>query len=131
MSNWKNTEASTTYKEALEAVKGLDPPAVGFLKDGSISQVAKQNNLIIQLLVKQSEQIADLRAEVQSLKRRNQQPNAGTEDLGAQIEVLTKKLATIQLGEKQPSTKKEKTTPFYVFRDPRKIDEQEKAKLKK
>nr|USH10138.1 ORF2 [Gulupa bacilliform virus A] len=133
--NWKSTVASSTYQEALAATEAIQSPSVGFAKSSqtpqeNFSNIIKQNNLIIQLLVKTSEEVQDLREQVNQLKvlirRKEDTPK---EDLEGAIESLTKRLGKLPAGETSKPQKKK--PPFYVYKDPYLIFEEEKRRLEK
>lgn len=135
--SFKKTESSPIYQLALKATQEIDPPAVGFEKPAeagqigpSLSKVIKQNNLIIQLLVTVSEQLQSCQEDVRRLSvassSQGKQPDPEFEGL---LTELQSKLEKLDLGHPLvPKPRKE--APFYVFRDPKVIFEQEKAKLR-
>lgn len=135
MSNYRVTETSETYIEALRAVEGIDPPAAGFTKTDSlipvaISKIIKQNNLIIQILVKIAEEVQNSKEELGELKRGvntllGQKQNADT------LEDVVKKLENWKPGETSKPLVDKKPGPFYVFEDPKKIYQREWDKAHK
>lgn len=73
---YQQTASSSTYIEALQATENLEPPALGFVKPsegakgaiGSSLALIKQNNTIIQLLVRVSEEIDDCKTDLERIK---------------------------------------------------------------
>lgn len=137
MSDWRVTQGSSVYKEATQALEGLDQPALGFARgtdfagtNSSLQGIIKQQNLQIQLLVKLTEKVEDLQQEIKTLKAaKAKAAESSSEDLESQIIGLSKKLDKVSLGTGGPVPKKR--TPYYVKEDPAKIFEREFAKTKK
>ena len=136
MSDWRITQKSSNYLEALKATESIEEPAVGFVKPaeakGGTATVIKQNNTIIQLLVKLSENLEDCKESIKNISKVvADRTSAGTSaDITSTIDELQKSLNKLSLGEPIPKPKK-KEVPFYVFKDPKKIFEEEKKKLSK
>nr|AOO32345.1 P2 [Blackberry virus F] len=138
MSDWRVTQGSSVYKEATQALEGLDSPSVGFARgsdlvgatNSSLQVIIKQQNLQIQLLVKLTEKVEDLQQEIKTLKAAKAKAAAETssEELESQISDLSKKLDKVSLG---TGIVPKKRTPYYVKEDPLKIFEREFAKTKK
>jgi hypothetical protein len=134
MSDWRITERSSNYLEALKATESIDDTAAGFVKPTEASKgtaiVIKQNNTIIQLLVKISEGVEDCKEIVQNIRKVvAEQASAGTKsDISDTIEGLQKSLEKLKLGDPVSKPKK-KEVPFFVFKDPKKIFEEEKKKF--
>ena len=124
MTDCRVTERTEPYRSALAATEIFGNPAVGFVNPTEETQKAttviiKQNNTIIQLLVKISEAIQDI-------KRVVAEKSAGTSlDISKSLEDLQKGFQQLSIGEPIPKPKK-KETPLYVFKDPNKIIEEEK-----
>lgn len=137
MSSWTQTAESTEYRDALEATEELDAPAQGFVRPSriqggqasSLTAVLKQNNTIIQLLVKISERLDDCILDLKNLK--NKAEKGKEVDLEDSIQDLTKKLEKVSLGGTITEPVKKSKGPFYVFTDPLKIYENEKKKSQK
>jgi hypothetical protein len=133
MSNWRITSKSSSYIEALKATESIEEPSVGFVKPTEsikgTTTIIKQNNTIIQLLVKISEGVEDCKESIQNIRKVvAEQASAGTKsDITSTIEELQKNLNKLSLGEPVPRPKK-KEVPFFVFKDPLKIFEEEKKK---
>nr|QKY59739.1 hypothetical protein [Grapevine vein clearing virus] len=78
MSTWQIAAATEEYKKAIEATKTLtkDERAVGFVKphefepNYSDTNIQRQNNTLIHLLIQNLEEIKELRAQVQTLNDR-------------------------------------------------------------
>lgn len=130
MSDWKRTAKIPAYIEAVKATETIEEPAVGFYKpsDSRFAQnvvIIKQNNTIIQLLTKLTEEVADLKEDFGILKgtiSRKPLDNGKTkEDLSEYLENIQKKLDNFYVGDPKPSTTKVKKSPFYVFKDPQQI----------
>ena len=133
MNDWRITSQTEPYKNALTATESLEEPAVGFVKPSEVTQrsttaILKQNNTIIQLLVKISENLSDCKEAIRDIKRVVAEKSAGTSlDISKSLEDLQKGFQKLSLGEPIPKPKK-KETPLYVYKDPRKIIEEEKRK---
>nr|AVM18870.1 hypothetical protein [Grapevine vein clearing virus]AVM18880.1 hypothetical protein [Grapevine vein clearing virus]AVM18881.1 hypothetical protein [Grapevine vein clearing virus]QKY59722.1 hypothetical protein [Grapevine vein clearing virus]QKY59723.1 hypothetical protein [Grapevine vein clearing virus] len=78
MTTWQIAAATEEYKKAIEATKTLtkDERAVGFVKphefepNYSDTNIQRQNNTLIHLLIQNLEEIKELRAQVQTLNDR-------------------------------------------------------------
>nr|QKY59770.1 hypothetical protein [Grapevine vein clearing virus] len=78
MSTWQIAAATEEYKKAIEATKTLtkDERSVGFVKphefepNYSDTNIQRQNNTLIHLLIQNLEEIKELRAQVQTLNDR-------------------------------------------------------------
>lgn len=135
MSGYRFTEKSEVYKEALESVESIEPPAIGFSKPEittgtNLNKIVKQNNTIIQLLVKVAEDTQRTKEELGEVKR------ALTKllDQGKSAEVLedvVTRLENWKPGETSKPLVEKKQNPFYVFEDPYKILKREKEKAAK
>lgn len=127
MNDWRNTARSSIYQEALKATETLEEPSQGFVKPaectkGATSALIKQNNTIIQLLVKIKEELEDCKIAIKRLEAaKTQVPE--TENLTHSIEDLQKGLQKLNLGETSTSVKKIKrqTGQFFVFKNPKEI----------
>ncbi|KAI3695885.1 hypothetical protein L1987_78888 [Smallanthus sonchifolius] len=128
--SYEQTVNSSIYKEAAKALEQFDSPAIGITKVPGVNTSVKQNNFVIQLLVKLSEKAEDLQEEIRGLKKEVlnlQKAKETKEDFQITVDELTRKLEGVQIGDEKPSKKK---GPFYVYEDPLKIFEREKAKSK-
>ena len=136
MSGFRITEQFETYKEALQAVEGVDPPSVGFTKIDqggtvtNISKIIKQNNLIIQLLATIAEESKNTKEELGEIKRGINSLLKNKEATDT-LEEVVKKLENWKPGETSKSLVEKKKGPFYVFEDPKKIYEKELEKSKR
>jgi hypothetical protein len=127
MNDWRNTAKSSIYQETLKATQTIEEPSYGFLKPADVTKIAstaiiKQNNTIIQLLVKIKEDLEDCKIAIRRLEAaKTKIPE--TEDLTQSISDLQKGLQKLSLGE--PSEKKIKRTTghFFVFKNPKEIFE--------
>ncbi|UVW45034.1 ORF2 [Badnavirus tessellopandani] len=112
------------YLEALLNTNSLGAPSQGFIKDTEVStsgqvsiqkSIIKQNNSIIELLVSLHKKLDKLQIE---------------KDTQKSIDDLSEQLSKISLGStSSTSAQAKKKTPFYVFKDPQLIFEEEKVKL--
>ncbi|WOL13721.1 hypothetical protein Cni_G22499 [Canna indica] len=130
MSDWRLTAASTVYTDALKATESLSQPAVGFVNPtvttNKVSEsLFRQLNTLIQITVQIKEQLEDLKAEVQAIKKEKEKPNV---DLTTSIDSLAKDLQKLKIGDKPTIPKLQ--GKLYVYKDPKKIFEQEKEKAK-
>ena len=137
MSNWNITSKTEIYKDALRATESIEEPSEGFVTPAKVGQkvttaLIKQNNTIIQLLVKISENLNDCLETVKDIKKVVVEKSAGTSsDISVKtIEDLEKSLQKLNLGEIVPRPKP-KPAPFYVYKNPTKIFEEEKRKASK
>ena len=136
MNDWHLTSQTEQYKGALIATNSIEESAVGFAKPSEVSQKAtsiilKQNNTIIQLLVKISEDIADCREAISDIKRVvADKSSAGTSsDISKSIADLQKNFQKLSLGD-PVKPKSRPIGPLFVYKDPLKIFEEEKKKLR-
>ena len=136
MNNWRLSTRSEAYQNALKATESIEEPAEGFIKPSSTpkatSTLIKQNNTIIQLLIKISENLDDCLDKVKDIRRVVTEKSAGTSS-GVSEKVLEdpeKSLQKLNLGEIVPKPKP-KPAPFYVYKNPTKIFEEEKRKASK
>ena len=136
MSNWRISSRTETYLDALRATESIEVPAEGFATPSSSqkppSTIIKQNNTIIQLLIKISEKLDDCLGTVKDIKGVVTERTAGTSSGITEkvVEDLEKSLQKLNLGEIVPKPKP-KPAPFYVYKDPVKILEEEKRKASK
>lgn len=136
MSDWRVTQGSSVYKEATQALEGLDQPSIGFARGSdfvgttsSLQGIIKQQNLQIQLLVKLTEKVEDLQQEIKALKAaKAKTTETSSGELESQISDLSKKLDKVSIGS---GAAPKKRTPYYVKEDPAKIFEREFAKSKR
>ncbi|KAJ3704990.1 hypothetical protein LUZ61_008695 [Rhynchospora tenuis] len=105
MSDWRLSADSTIYKEALKSTESIQPPAIGFVRPQDITGRAtevqfKQNNTIIQLLLKLTEEVEDLKDVIKELKskRSTAAQSKGVEQALEQIQTQLQKLS---LGEEK------------------------------
>lgn len=137
--SYKDTERSSIYRDAIAAVQDLDPPAVGFNKaDQSIgpalSKIVKQNNLLIQVLVKTSEEIVSLRIDLEdlSVKLESRSSRKAKSEIEDSLDALQHQLEKLTIQSESDSVKipKRKEFPFHVVKDPLQIYKEELNKLK-
>jgi len=121
MSDWRITANSSIYKEALQATETLEEPTVGFLKlaevtRGSTAALIKQNNTIIQLLVKIKEELKNCKITIKRLEAaKTKVPE--TEDLASSINELQKGLQKLSLGELSKKKIKRPASQFFVYKN--------------
>lgn len=110
------------YIEALLNTNSLGTPSQGFIKDSDTPTgqvylqklIIKQNNSIIELLINLHKKLDKLQIE---------------KDTQKSIDDLSEQLSKISLGPTSTPVQAKKKTPFYVFKDPQIIYEEEKVKL--
>jgi hypothetical protein len=132
MSDWRLTAESSIYKEALKATKSIEEPAYGFTKPSDItrnttSAIIKQNNTIIQLLVKLREDLEDCKVairRIEAAKARASEP----EDLTVSIQELQKDLQKLNLGEPSEKKIRKPTDNLFIFKNPKHIFDSVKNK---
>ena len=134
MSDWRITQRSSTYLDVLRATESIEEPAVGFAKPSeakttTTSTLIKQNNTIIQLLIKISENLEDCKEKLKALKAEKQKAVEVPNSIEASIENLSQNLTKLSLGEQIPK-KTPKKGPFFVFKNPKEILEAEKKSNK-
>ncbi|KAJ4783679.1 ORF II [Rhynchospora pubera] len=133
MSDWRLSANSTIYREALKATESIHSPAVGFVKPqditGRTTEVQfKQNNTIIQLLLKLTEQIEDLNVAVKRLEAVKGKEGTQPDDLTDSLDQIQQQLQKLSLGEpSKPAVPKSKGK-LFVFKNPKEIFEVEKKK---
>lgn len=136
MNDWRLSTRTEAYQNALKATESIEEPAEGFIKPSSTpkatSTLIKQNNTIIQLLIKISENLDDCLDKVKDIRRVVTEKSAGTSSGVSEkvLEDLEKSLQKLNLGEIVPKPKP-KPAPFYVYKNPTKIFEEEKRKASK
>lgn len=124
-----------SYKTAIAATEGIESPALGFIKPSEFtrgaqsgpSAIIKQNNTLLELVIRLTEKVQELQQDVKDIKRQvaAKQPAVGTIP-----EDILEKFKNLSLGTgAQPS---ERPGKLRVFRDPAQIlkTEQEKLLLK-
>ncbi|KAJ1698241.1 hypothetical protein LUZ63_006753 [Rhynchospora breviuscula] len=104
MSDWRLSANSTIYKEALKATETIHPPAVGFVRPqditGRTTEVQfKQNNTIIQLLLKLTEEVEDLKVAVKRLEAVKGKEVTQPDDLSDSLDQIQQQLQKLSLGE--------------------------------
>ncbi|KAJ4770926.1 ORF II [Rhynchospora pubera] len=131
MSDWRLTADSSIYKEALRATESLEEPALGFVKPSEAAQrdtsiIIKQNNTIIQLLVKIKEELEDCKDQIRELRRAKALEGSDTSEA---LEQIQNQLKNLSLGPPSTSKRPTITRKFFVYRDRKKIYEEEKKKI--
>jgi hypothetical protein len=118
MSDWRQTLNSAIYQEALSATESIEEPPCGFVKprdtDKTTTAIAliKQNNTLIQLLVKIKEDLEDCKDAIKDCReaiKRIEAAKTPAVHLNNTIEELQKGLQNLKFGERK--TPKEKV-PF-------------------
>jgi len=135
MSDWRLSANSSIYTDALKATETLGTPAVGFVKPTEVTEritsvQLKQNNTVLQILIKIKEDLEDLKVAVRRIeaaKAKEAQP----EELSTSIDELQKQLSKLSLGAgpSQPRVTKPKGK-LFVFKNPQDIFNTEKNRLK-
>ncbi|KAG6521912.1 hypothetical protein ZIOFF_019046 [Zingiber officinale] len=128
-----NTQATNSYKEALQATESLEAPSLGFCRPseykGAISSsiaTIKQANTQIQLLVTILEKIETLEERVKRVEAVIQ--NSRTPSLPEEvIHNLTEKIKSLKITEKP----KEQRGQLRVFTDPFTLFSEARSKEKK
>ncbi|KAJ1689907.1 hypothetical protein LUZ63_014062 [Rhynchospora breviuscula] len=131
MSDWRLTAESSVYREALRATESIEEPALGFVKPTEATQratstIIKQNNTIIQLLVKIKEEFEDCKDQIRELKRAKAPEGSDTTET---LEQIQNQLKNLSLGPLSISKRPTITGKFFVYLDPKKIYEEEKKKV--
>ncbi|KAJ1704481.1 hypothetical protein LUZ63_004260 [Rhynchospora breviuscula] len=134
MSDWRLTAESSVYREALRATESIEEPALGFVKPTEATQratstIIKQNNTIIQLLVKIKEELEDCKDQIRELRRAKAPEGSDTTDTTEALEQIQNQLKNLRLGPPSTSKRPTITGKFFVYRDPKKIYEEEKKKI--
>ncbi|KAJ1685811.1 hypothetical protein LUZ63_017201 [Rhynchospora breviuscula] len=133
MSDWRLSANSTIYKEELKATETIHPPAVGFVRPqditGRTTEVQfKQNNTIIQLLLKLTEEVEDLKVAVKRLETVKGKEVTQPDDLFDSLDQIQQQLQKLSLGEpNKPAVPKPKGK-LFVLKNPKEIFEAEKRK---
>ncbi|KAJ1689718.1 hypothetical protein LUZ63_013873 [Rhynchospora breviuscula] len=133
MSDWRLSANSTNYRVALKATESIQSPAVGFVKPQDITGRAievqfKQNNTIIQLLLKLTEEVGDLKVAVKRLETVKGKEVSQPDDLSDSLDQIQQQLQKLSLGEpSKPAVPKSKGK-LFVFKNPKEIFEAEKKK---
>nr|AYH52663.1 ORF2 [Dioscorea bacilliform AL virus] len=117
---------------ALKAVEHIEPPAVGFVKSydyqnklaGAVAASQKQNNTILQLLIHLFEKVAEVKADLEAIKRQLAAPT-DREVSDNLLDQVISKLGKLSLATKVP----EKPGKLLVWKDPALIYEEEFEKL--
>lgn len=140
MSSWTQTAESSEYKDALKATESLESPSQGFVRPTQIqktggpaslsSAIIKQNNTIIQLLVKTNEYLEDCSQNIRQLGVNISKGKEVPSNFEETLKDLTGRLEKVSLGDPIPQ-KKKKSGPFYVFQDPLEILKQERKKAER
>ncbi|KAJ1686351.1 hypothetical protein LUZ63_017741 [Rhynchospora breviuscula] len=131
MSDWRLSANSTIYKEALKATESIQPPAVGFVRPqditGRTTEVQfKLNNTIIQLLLKLTEKVEDLKVAVKKLETAKGKEVAQPDDLTDSLEQIQNQLQKLSLGESNKPAVPKSKGKLFVFKNPKEIFEAEK-----
>ncbi|KAJ4770512.1 ORF II [Rhynchospora pubera] len=133
MSDWHLSANSTIYKEALKATETIHLPAVGFVKPQDITGRAidvqfKQNNTIIQLLLKLTEEVEDLKAVVKKIEATKGKEVTQPDDLTDSLDQIQQQLQKLSLEEPSKSAVPKPKGKLFVFKNPKEIFEAEKKK---
>lgn len=117
------SQTSRAYTEALLETDSLGKPPQGFVKESDLGSgqlsilktISKQNNTIIELLIQLHKKLDKFQIEKETQKS---------------IDDISEQLAQLSLGTKtETKTSPKKKYPFFVFKDPLLILEEEKLKL--
>ncbi|KAJ1685823.1 hypothetical protein LUZ63_017213 [Rhynchospora breviuscula] len=122
MSDWRLSANSTNYREALRATETIHPPAVGFVRPQDITGKAtevqfKQNNTIIQLLLKLTEEVEDLKVAVKKLEAVKGKEVTQPNDLSDSLDQIQQQLQKLSLGMSRTQTTTEEARPSASERD--------------
>ncbi|KAJ1689262.1 hypothetical protein LUZ63_013417 [Rhynchospora breviuscula] len=123
MSDWRLSANSTIYKEALKATETIQPPATGFVRPQDITGRAtetqfKQNNTIIQLLLKLTEEVEDLKVAVKRLETVKGKEVTQPDDLSDSLDQIQQQLQKLSLdGMSRTQTTTEEARPSVSERD--------------
>lgn len=121
-----STKNAPAYLEALKRLSQFDSPCEGLVHPAEestgtkIQKILKQNNCIIDLLVQVHEKLEKLQEKLDSQQ-------TVVKEL-PEIEDLITKLSNLSLGTKS-SYPARREAPFYVFKDPKIIWKEERAKI--
>ncbi|KAJ1701945.1 hypothetical protein LUZ63_001724 [Rhynchospora breviuscula] len=124
MSDWPLSANSTIYKEALKATETIKPPAIGFVRPQDITGRAtevqfKQNNTIIQLLLKLTEKVEDLKVAVKRLETVKGKKVTQSDDLSDSLDQIQQQLQKLSLGESRKPTVPKLKGKLFVFKNPK------------
>ncbi|KAJ1692976.1 hypothetical protein LUZ63_009674 [Rhynchospora breviuscula] len=133
MSDWRLSANSTIYKEALKATETIHPPAVGFVRPqditGRTTEVQfKQNNTIIQLLLKLTEEVKDLKVTIKRLEAVKGKEVTQPDDLSDSLDQIQQQLQKLSLGESSKPAVPKLKGKLFVFKNSKEIFEAEKKK---
>ncbi|KAJ1688277.1 hypothetical protein LUZ63_019667 [Rhynchospora breviuscula] len=133
MSDWRLSANSTIYKEALKATETIHPPVVGFVRPqditGRTTEVQfKQNNTIIQLLLKLTEEVEDLKVAVKRLETVKGKEVIQPDDLSDSLDQIQQQLQKLSLGESSKPVVPKLKGKLFVLKNPKEIFEAEKKK---
>ncbi|KAJ1693763.1 hypothetical protein LUZ63_010461 [Rhynchospora breviuscula] len=133
MSDWRLSANSTIYKEALKATETIHPPATGFVRPQDITGRAtevqfKQNNTIIQLLLKLTEEVEDLKVAIKRLETVKGKEVTQPDDLSDSLDQIQQQLQKLSLGESSKPAVPKLKGKLFVFKNPKEIFEAEKKK---
>ncbi|KAG6473555.1 hypothetical protein ZIOFF_067472 [Zingiber officinale] len=111
-----SSSKSRDYEEALANTEEISSPAIGFIvaKDATNKDIDRQNNTIIDLLLKNNEKLDQLLIKPVSSN-------------SEQVATLAKQLEGLTLGVVKAVPPKKES--FYVYQDPLQIFKKEKEKL--
>ncbi|KAJ1690282.1 hypothetical protein LUZ63_014437 [Rhynchospora breviuscula] len=133
MSDWRLSANSTIYKEALKATETIHSPAVDFVRPqditGRTTEVQfKQNNTIIQLLLKLTEEVEDLKVAVKRLETVKGKEVTQPDDLSDSLDQIQQQLQKLSLGESSKPAVSKLKGKLFVFKNSKEIFEAEKKK---
>ncbi|KAJ1702899.1 hypothetical protein LUZ63_002678 [Rhynchospora breviuscula] len=133
MSNWRFSANSTIYKEALKATESIQPSAIGFVRPqditGRTTEVQfKQNNTIIQLLLKLTEEVDDLKIAVKKIETAKGKEVTQPDDLSDSLDQIQQQLQKLSLGESSKPAVPKTKGKLFVLKNPKEIFEAEKKK---
>ncbi|KAG6521934.1 hypothetical protein ZIOFF_019068 [Zingiber officinale] len=132
MSNFVITRNTQSYREAVQATYSIEPPAIGFAEPSDLqgtlpgnTVVIKQKNMQLQLLIQVAETLKNIQADLKTIVEQTRGSRSST---AAIPDSLVEKLQKLTLGAQEKQ--REGKGKLGVFKDPFKILQEEKEKLK-
>ncbi|KAJ1691999.1 hypothetical protein LUZ63_016154 [Rhynchospora breviuscula] len=124
MSDWRLSANSTNYRETLKATESIQSPAVGFVKPQDITGRAtkvqfKQNNTIIQLLLKLTEEVEDLKVAVRKIETAKGKEVTQPDDLSDSLDQIQQQLQKLSLGEPSKAAVPKPKGKLFVLKSPK------------
>lgn len=137
---WQKYSENEDYKHAAEVTESLWPPAEGFLGKAkgeslssgqTITAVAKQNNLILTLLVDISRHIQSIDGRLLELEKNFANKGITDPTLSHSIEELTKGLEKIKISTGSTVPIPPREPKIYVYKNPYTAVQEELRKSQK